>query len=203
MCVPLIPKSFTLIVSEVSQFTASMTLILYIPALNLEAVLEEETRVASSFLISYLYGFCPPVAVSFNFPLSKPQVAGYWVPEIFKEDGEKHFRELELVALATKTKENCQVIATGGGSVTLNNAHFLMAQNSKVVYIKRDFSLASTKDRPLLKDPNAMQTLYEKRRHLYEQMADLTVYNNGSVESVVEEIVLRMRNYWTALAVLR
>lgn len=122
---------------------------------------------------------------------------GKSIPEIFKVDGEPRFRELERDLVTELSKKDHTVIGCGGGAlVDLVNAEKLR-ETSSLVYLTAsvDEILERTgKDdnRPLLnvEDPRGkVLQLLEKRRHIYEQYAEITVDTTGKPpEKVVEEI---------------
>ena len=56
-----------------------------------------------------------------------------------------------------------------------------MRQNSTVIYLRRDLSLLPTSGRPM-SQANPVEKLYRQRAPLYEQLADLTVDNQGTPE---------------------
>lgn len=116
------------------------------------------------------------------------KLAGKTIPEIFAEDGEAAFRELETRVLAELGKKSGLVIATGGGCVTKERNYPLLHQNSRIVWIQRDAALLPTDGRPLSqKTPPAV--LYEQRKPLYQAFADEVVDNNGTAEECAEQIL--------------
>jgi shikimate kinase len=115
------------------------------------------------------------------------------IPQIFEEQGEPHFRALEeeavLAAIASPA-----VVATGGGAVLSERTRAAFVQAS-VVYLATDGKHMASRlvggNRPLLKDGVAdWRRIYESRRHLYEQVADLTVDTSRvTLKSIIEKIV--------------
>jgi shikimate dehydrogenase len=117
------------------------------------------------------------------------QVAGKSIPEIFREDGEKKFRELETKVTLETGKQNSQVIATGGGILMQPINIQALRQNGILVYLDRPISQLATKGRPLSTTPSALEELYLARRPLYEKYQDLTVINQGSIPQVLETLI--------------
>ncbi len=117
------------------------------------------------------------------------KAAGKDIPTIFAEDGEAKFRELEKAAL----KECCMrlgaVIATGGGAVLDEENRFYMRSNGRAVFLKRDVSSLPLDGRPLSTNASRVAELYEKRKPLYESIADICAYNDADVENAVESIL--------------
>lgn len=111
------------------------------------------------------------------------------IPTIFAEQGEGYFRKIESEVLGELSKLSGKIIATGGGSVMGENAKYKIKQNSFVVYLKR--KKISTHGRPLLAKNgiSAYQKLQAEREPVYTSLADVTVQNDGSVESTVNFII--------------
>lgn len=118
------------------------------------------------------------------------------IPKIFAELGEAKFREFEeacvLAAIAAPA-----VVATGGGAILSEHTRAALGE-TKVVYLSTDGKHMAARlvggNRPLLKDGLAdWRRIYESRRSLYEQVADVTVDTSGtSLKSLVELIATRL-----------
>jgi len=93
------------------------------------------------------------------------QRTGRKIPDIIREDGEPCFRELERDAIAEAGAKSGQVIATGGGSVLLNENRAALRQNGIIVFLDRPLEKLATGGRPLSVDLNA---LYQQRLPFYE-----------------------------------
>lgn len=98
------------------------------------------------------------------------------IPRIFESLGESGFRDLEHKALADAIS-NYQVIATGGGVVT-NDANHELLKKGFVVYLsttgKHMRARLVAGNRPLLKNGfSDWREIYERRKPLYEQLADV------------------------------
>ena len=115
------------------------------------------------------------------------------IPAIFSEHGEPFFRQLEEEAVL-RFIATASVVATGGGAVLSEQTRAALVQAS-VVYLATDGKHMTSRlaggSRPLLKDGiSDWRRIYESRRNLYEQVADLTVDTSRvSLKSIVEEIV--------------
>ena len=133
------------------------------------------------------------------------QKAGKTIPEIFNQDGEIGFRELEIEATKEVTKKKNAVIACGGG-VVLNKINIdRLKKEAVIVYLiaspgailKR--TLNDDEERPLLKvaDPAlAIRELLRFRKPFYERAADITVNTSKlDVDSVVNQIITKLREY--------
>jgi shikimate dehydrogenase len=111
------------------------------------------------------------------------------IPQIFAEDGEETFRQLETRLLGEEAKKSGMVIATGGGVVTRSENLDLLRQNSLIVYMKRDLTELVTDGRPLSRGVG-IQALAEKRLPLYETWSDCAV----QVEAKPEQTAARIQD---------
>ena len=102
------------------------------------------------------------------------------VTEIFEQDGEQYFRELERKIIDKESKDNNIVISTGGG-VIIDNANIKkLKESSFVVYLNCDIDciydrVKNKKHRPLLNvdEPyKKLVELYNKREILYKISCD-------------------------------
>ncbi len=124
------------------------------------------------------------------------KVAGKTINEIFAEDGEEDFREIEARVLSELAAHTRLTIATGGGIVTrrfnwsyLHQGLIVWLDAPVDVLINR---LQNDTTRPLLQKANpaqALQKLLDQRRSLYAE-ADLRIPLNAS--DTPEEITLRI-----------
>ncbi|MGP9528120.1 shikimate kinase [Arthrobacter sp. S41] len=135
-------------------------------------------------------------ALSTSFADSDAAVVSHHgtIPQIFAEHGEQHFRDLEVQALARLLTG---VVATGGGAVLREENQQLLSRGT-VVYLELGQEAASERirqdsNRPLLAGDEALTVwaqVYEKRRPIYEMLADVHVVVDGkSVLQIVEEIL--------------
>ncbi len=125
------------------------------------------------------------------------RVAGKPISDIFVEDGEAAFRELERAAVAAALNDHDGVIALGGGAVQDAATRELLASR-RVVFL--DVGLADAaariglnRDRPLLLGNVRAQLkkLMDERRPLYQQVATVTVNTSGRTPEDVADEVLR------------
>ena len=114
--------------------------------------------------------------------------AGKPIPQIFAEDGEERFRELESLVLSEFSAKSGVVIATGGGIIKKKENHAYMRQNGRIVFVERPLQALSTNGRPLSSSAEAVAKLYEERYPIYRMLADLTVQNTQTVEDAVETV---------------
>ena len=114
--------------------------------------------------------------------------AGRSIPQIFAQDGEAGFRELETAVLGELGKQSGLVIATGGGCVTQPRNYPLLHQNGTLFWLRRDLEKLPTEGRPL-SQISRMEEMYHLRKPLYENFSDCKVENSGSIDAAAEEIV--------------
>lgn len=118
-------------------------------------------------------------------------IAGKTVPDIFRDDGEIHFRELEIEAVKQVAAQRNAVIACGGG-VVLNTINIdRLKQECVIVGLEASPSVILKRTagggRPLLAADDRQQQIKDLlayRRPFYRRAADFTV--NTSRQSVNE-----------------
>lgn len=135
-------------------------------------------------------------------------MAGKPIPDIFADDGEPHFRDLEQDALAQACARERTVIATGGGAILLDENRELMQRRGWVVCLEaepqtvyRRLKEAEERGepgvvRPLLAGPDPLEriTRLKKIRQPYYAIADLTLHTDDLThEQVLEEILRAWR----------
>jgi shikimate kinase len=131
------------------------------------------------------------------------QKAGKTIPEIFRQDGEIAFRELEIAATKEVASEKDVVIACGGG-IVLNKINIdRLRETGVIVYLtappgvilKRTSGEAG--QRPLLEVDNPTQTIRELlkfRRPFYERAADITIDTSKlDAQAVAEQVITRLK----------
>jgi shikimate kinase len=119
---------------------------------------------------------------------------------IFAERGEAAFREIESDTLVPLLAEP-SVISTGGGAVLHERTREALAM-ATVVYLSTDGKHIASRlrggNRPLIKNGiTDWRQIYNSRKPLYEQVADITVdTTNSSLVQTIEAIVegLKRRN---------
>jgi shikimate kinase len=120
------------------------------------------------------------------------------IGEIFIDEGEDAFRNLEYIVLQEVLQlPNCVVSLGGGAPIKEQSQALITSSNVFVVFL--DISLASAaprvgfnRDRPLLLgNPRAQwQALNEIRRPIYQSLASMSIkVDDMSIEDIVSEIV--------------
>ncbi|GII27326.1 shikimate kinase [Planotetraspora mira] len=108
-------------------------------------------------------------------------VAGKPVSDVFVEDGEARFRELEAVAVQAALEGHDGVVSLGGGAVLHGPTQELLAGH-RVVYLRvgldqavKRVGLASARPLLVLNPRSQLRKLMEERRPVYERLAVTTV----------------------------
>ncbi|MEU8857620.1 MULTISPECIES: 3-dehydroquinate synthase [Streptomyces] len=122
--------------------------------------------------------------------------AGKSIAEIFFDEGEERFRSLERRAVRDAVAEHPGVLALGGGAVLDGTTRGLLAGH-RVVYLSMDVDEAVRRvglntARPLLAvNPRRQwRELMDARRHLYEDVAGVTVATDERTPEEVAQAVL-------------
>ena len=126
---------------------------------------------------------------------------GKSIADIFKEEGEEYFRDLETALLKElQTKEN-QVISCGGGAVLREENVRVMKKNGCVVLLTAlpqtiYERVKNNTDRPILQgnmNVEYIAALIEKRREKYEKAADIVIATDGkNVSQICEEMLQKL-----------
>ncbi|MGW1469280.1 3-dehydroquinate synthase [Streptomyces sp. NPDC002308] len=122
--------------------------------------------------------------------------AGKPISEIFFDEGEERFRDLERQAVREAVTGHTGVLALGGGAVLDEGTRALLAGHA-VVYLSMDVEEAVRRvglgtARPLLAvNPRRQwREMMELRRHLYEEVARVTVATDDRTpDEIAREIV--------------
>ncbi|MET9066848.1 shikimate kinase [Streptosporangium sandarakinum] len=127
-------------------------------------------------------------------------VAGKPVSDIFVEDGEERFRELEAEAVRRALAEHDGVLALGGGAVLSEETRELLAGHP-VVYLEVGLSqavqrvgLASARPLLVLNPRSRLKKLMDERRPVYEGLATVVVTTDDREPGeVADEIAKGLR----------
>jgi 3-dehydroquinate synthase len=136
------------------------------------------------------------------------RLAGKSVADIFGQDGEPRFREMEGQVLAAAARKRGAVIACGGGAVTVAGNRRLMKESGFVVRLEASPETihrrlmndagTSTGVRPLLVAPDPLERIRELKasREQHYAIADWTVHTDPLTLDEVQQEVLRGWYYW-------
>ena len=124
--------------------------------------------------------------------------AGKSIPEIFAEDGEPAFRQMEARLLrqtVEKYGENTVILSLGGGAVTTPASAALLHEKTVCIYLRATLETllrrlaGETAGRPLA--DNSVASRLAEREPVYEKTAHVTVDTDGlTPEEVTDEIII-------------
>ena len=125
------------------------------------------------------------------------------INEIFKEEGESYFRDIEeKVCIEILSIDNC-VVSLGGWSIISKKTRKIIKNNSFSIYLQVNLKnlqnrLKFSKKRPLLnKNLNNSEILKNilKDRQKYYEKADLIINNDGDKSQSLNEIKSKLNKY--------
>ncbi len=130
---------------------------------------------------------------------------GKKVREIFEQDGEKYFREVETEILKELSNQTNRVISLGGGTMSNEKNLSLLKSTGLTIYLKASPNsfykrLKHKRDRPSLGNPeaddydekhllNRINDLIGDRSKYYEQADIIVDTDNSTVGKTVDKIV--------------
>ncbi len=131
------------------------------------------------------------------------QQAGKSIPELFQQDGEVAFRELEIKVTKEVSGNKNLVIACGGG-IVLNKINIdRLKKESVIVYLTASPRvilkriLDEGEERPLLNVPDQtlrIKELLKLRQPFYQRAADIKINTSRTdVDSVAEQIIEKLK----------
>jgi shikimate kinase len=114
------------------------------------------------------------------------------IAEIFAAQGEPHFRALERAAVV-RALEGSDVVALGGGAILDEETRADLTGHQVVLVTVTAEAVApriADGRRPLLRDGlTDWERIYAERRHLYEQLAKLTVdTSHRPIDLIAKEV---------------
>ena len=121
------------------------------------------------------------------------KLAGKTIPEIFADDGEETFRNLETQVLAELGKQSQLIIATGGGVVTREENYSLLHQNSVIVFLDREDMTSLSKSGRPASQSTPLEKLIEERMPKYRGWSDITIHCVNAYENakmIIKELKL-------------
>lgn len=122
---------------------------------------------------------------------------GKTIPEIFSEEGEAFFRNIETEVIRELSKQKNLIISTGGGAVIREENLKNLQNNGQLFYLKTDVEilakrLANDKTRPLLNNEDRytkLKELLDKREVFYNKAHFVINTNSKEPQGIVEEIL--------------
>lgn len=118
--------------------------------------------------------------------------AGKQIRQIFADEGEPVFRELEHAVIADLLAGQAAVLALGGGAAGHPATRVLLA-DVPVAYLRVGYSealarIGGDRGRPMLAGPD-VEALHAARQEVYESVATITVDTDGRLP---DEVVLEL-----------
>jgi len=120
------------------------------------------------------------------------------IAEIFAENGEKYFREVEKKTIQEIVlRDESIVLSLGGGAFIDDDVRKILKEKAVTIWLNADiddilFRVAGKKNRPLLNQNNrreTLQNLFAKRKPIYSE-ADLQFNtSNESHESLIRKLL--------------
>ena len=125
------------------------------------------------------------------------KICGKSISEIFSQDGEVFFRDIETKVVANISKKNNLIISTGGGVVLREENIINLKQNGILFYLKAPAEVLANRlqkdeSRPLLQNENKINKLMKllSEREVFYNKSDIIVDTTSkSVDKIVEEIL--------------
>ena len=126
---------------------------------------------------------------------------GRSINDIFKDEGEETFRNIETACLVEIQKTTGKIVSCGGGAVLKDENVELMKQNGKIVLLtakpetvyKR---VKNSKDRPILNGNMNVEFISElmtKRDSRYHEVADIIIATDDkSPDEICSEIKINL-----------
>lgn len=125
---------------------------------------------------------------------------GTSIKNIFKEQGESYFRDIETECAKKLSERTGIIISTGGGVVKRPENMLFLKKHSVTVFLDRpienilnDVDMAK---RPLLAGGGVVLHEMEKeRRGLYLKYSDIVILNDGDAEQCILKLTEELKNF--------
>ena len=128
---------------------------------------------------------------------------GVSISEIFAQQGEGRFRELERETVLQLDLSSPSVFALGGGAWIQDEIRYFLVPIATIIYLEADVEsilqrLETNNSRPLLDDigrrKEVLEQQLETRKSVYMR-STITVNANAAVSEVIQEIIQKLRLY--------
>lgn len=126
---------------------------------------------------------------------------GLSINEIFAQQGEGRFRELERNTVLELDLSRPSVLALGGGAWMQDEIRDFLAPIASIIYLEANLAsllqrLENNNSRPLLDDlsmrKEVLEQQLETRKGVYAE-AEITVNANAAVSEVTQEIIQKLK----------
>jgi shikimate kinase len=127
------------------------------------------------------------------------------ISQLFKEQGEQHFRKIERETVIDICEKNrCKIVSLGGGAFQQEEIRNVCLANCIVLFL--DLSWESWKERfdliidsrPVLQNrtPDQIQGLFEERQHAYSMHNSKISADNQTPDEIADYIVNALKLGW-------
>ena len=114
---------------------------------------------------------------------------GRSIPEIFRDEGEEYFRDLECAVAIEMGQLTGAVISTGGGIVNREENYYSLAENGRIIFLERDVKDLPVNGRPV-SQAVGVERLYDMRLPMYRSWADEELDINGlTIDETADRII--------------
>lgn len=119
------------------------------------------------------------------------------INEIFARDGETAFRELEIEAAKSLQSLDNLIISSGGGIVHNKLILDYLKKDGTVIFLETPLTqiekrLVGDKTRPLFQDKKKTKKLFNFRKKLYEEYADIIVSTGNKTQTEVAGEIIKL-----------
>jgi len=122
------------------------------------------------------------------------------INEIFQNNGEEYFREVEQKILEMLLNKKNSVISLGGGAILNQNTRNILHKKSFSIYLNVNNNilyerLKNSKKRPLLVNTDIEKTIIElkRKRIKYYKKANLIINNSEDIEKTIDKILINLK----------
>ena len=123
------------------------------------------------------------------------QMSGKKPADLIRTEGVESLRRWETKALKSVAYESGQIIATGGGIVTVPENLPILKENSTVVFLNRPNEHLSTYNRPLSSTPEAIEKLSKERLPLYRKVCDIEIKDTRSHKAFFSATPKKLKHF--------
>tara|TARA_B100000700_G_C15019325_1_gene844856 strand:+ start:1276 stop:1806 length:531 start_codon:yes stop_codon:yes gene_type:complete len=122
------------------------------------------------------------------------------ISEIFQNNGEEYFREVEEKILEMLLNKKNSIISLGGGAILSQNTRNILLKKSFSIYLNVNNNilyerLKNSKKRPLLLNTDIEKTIIElkRKRIKYYKKANLIINNSEDIEKTIDKILINLK----------
>lgn len=132
------------------------------------------------------------------------QTAGKSIDQIFSDDGEEYFRNLEREVITRISSVQNTIIDTGGGSCLDSKNVDMIKSFAYTIFLVRKpehiWDEIDLSNRPLLRDISfeAFKSMFQARLDSYFKCSDLIYFTNSNLQTTQETLLNELTNYFNA-----